>query len=144
MAPCRRDRGLVLQSAAGILAAAIVGLGLPTAVAESPTLIRYQEPEFLTFEELRELSKNPYPLGPVHEKYDRLWHVPIISNETALAGVRPHLPTRPELGDYIRVVTWNIEHSRGIDAAIDAFTNAEAFAQRIDPEKARHGSRRHA
>ena len=143
MTPCRRDRSLVLQSAAGLLAAVIVGLGLPQALAESPTLIRYQEPEFLTFEELRELSRNPYPTRPVHDKYERLLRVPIISNEATLSGVQPHKPSRPELGGYVRVMTWNIEHSLGMDAAIDAFTNPEAFAQRIDPEQARRGSRRH-
>ena len=119
----------------------------PPPVADSapqpPALLESQAPAFLTFAELKQLTDTPYPTGALRQKYEALWTTPIISNEASLAGTRPRQPTSPELGPLLRVVSWNIEQSRQIAAAIEAFSDAEAFAQRIDPKKAAAGSRRH-
>jgi len=127
---------------AGSAVAATLSLALATPVL-SEEFPRYQAPEFLTFEELRALSANPYPTGQVRQKFEHLWTMPIISNEAYYAGARAHRPASPRLGDFVRVVTWNIEHSKQIDQAIAAFTDEAAFARGLDPKKARPGSRRY-
>src|SRR3989338_2581594 len=86
---------------AGIVA--VVPLSLSPAVsAPSEEFTRYQAPEFLTFEELRALSANPYPTGHVRQKFEDLWTMTIISNEAYFAGARPHRPFSPPLGDFVR------------------------------------------
>ena len=127
---------------AGIVA--VVALSLSPAVsAPSEEFTRYQAPEFLTFEELRALSANPYPTGHVRQKFEHLWTTPIISNEAYFAGARPHRPFSPQLGNFVRVVTWNIEHSLQMDQAIAAFTDEAVFANGLHPKRARPGSRRY-
>jgi endonuclease/exonuclease/phosphatase family metal-dependent hydrolase len=129
-------------SVSGAVAALLsVSLALPAAAAEK--VIRYQAPEFLTFEELQALSANPYPTGRVRQKFEHLWTMPMISNEAYLAGARPHQPSSPQLGTFVRAVTWNIEQSRQMDQAIAAFTDEAAFARGLHPKKARPGSRRY-
>jgi len=109
----------------------------------SPAPVRFQAPEFLTFEELKTLAGDPYPEGPIRQKYQALWREPIISNEAHERGAQPHRPSSAQLGPFLRVVSWNIEKSIELDAVIEAFTDPEAFAQRIEPRRAKPGSRRH-
>lgn len=111
--------------------------------AQAQEFTRSQAPAWLAIDELRALSEDPYPTGLIRQAYERLWTTPVISNEAYYDGARPHTPSSPQLGAFVRVVTWNIEHSRHIDPAIEAFTNETAFAGRIDPRKAPPGSRRH-
>lgn len=112
-------------------------------VPKPPELVRYQGPQFLSVEELKALSADPFPEGSVRERYSALWTTPIISNEAYYDGARPRKPSHPELGEFVRVVSWNIEQSLHMDAALDAFTNAEAFAKRVNSKKARPDSRRY-
>lgn len=105
--------------------------------------LKYQAPEFLTFDELKALSEQPYPTGSLRAKYNALWTRPIISNEAYYRGARPHRPSSPELGPYLHIVTWNIEKSLHMDQAIEAFTNPEAYVRQIDPKKARPNSARY-
>jgi len=105
-----------------------------------PQPIRYQTPEFLSIEELKALSEDPYPSGAIRQKFDALWMTPIISNEAYYEGARPRKPSHPQFGEFVRVVSWNIEKSLHMDVAIEAFTDADAFAKRINPKKARPGS----
>jgi endonuclease/exonuclease/phosphatase family metal-dependent hydrolase len=102
--------------------------------------LRYQEPRFLTFEELRSLSENPEPEGALREKLDKFWVTPIVSNEAYYAGVKPHAPKDPNLGPYLRVVSWNIEKSFNIDEAIQVFTSEDAYKKMINPGKPKPGS----
>ncbi|MBI2871339.1 MAG: endonuclease/exonuclease/phosphatase family protein [Candidatus Omnitrophica bacterium] len=107
-------------------------------------LVRYQEPEFLSFEDLVLMSENQYPQeGRVRQRFENLWLTPIISNEAHYAGKTPHRPTSPELGKFVRVVTWNIEQSLNMAEAISAFTDEEAFEKLIDTKRARPGRGRH-
>jgi len=94
--------------------------------AESSTFIRYQEPEFLTFEEIKALSRNPVPqTDALSEKLAKFWVTPIISNEAYFNGAKPHLPKRSELGRYLRLLTWNIEKSIQGPEAVRLFTATE-------------------
>src|SRR3989338_6132726 len=79
-----------------------------------PTLgayARYSEPEFLTFNELIELTKDPDPGRSLSQKLRWLWTTPIISNEAYYRGMRPPERRHPVLGRFLRVGSWNIEKS---------------------------------
>lgn len=105
-----------------------------------PQFVRYQEPEFLTFEELRILSRNAHPRGALEVKLERFWRTPIISNEAYYRGTRPHSPQDPRLGKFLRLASWNIEKSYHAEAAIDLMTSREKFEKMIDPAKVEIGS----
>ncbi len=97
--------------------------------------IRLKEPEFLSFEELCELEKNPSPSEALKEKLEKFWRSPVISNEAYYRGARPRNLKTPLLGPYIRAATWNIEKSYNIEDAIKLFTSAEKTEGLIDPVK---------
>ncbi len=103
-------------------------------------IIKYQEPEFLTFGELRKLSRNPHPGGLLERKLKRFWETPIISNEAYYRGVKPFRSVHPKLGRYLRLVSWNIEKSYQMENAIKAFSSEDQFRPLISPEKALQGS----
>ncbi|MBI4395020.1 MAG: endonuclease/exonuclease/phosphatase family protein [Candidatus Omnitrophica bacterium] len=100
-----------------------------------PNFVRYSAPEFLTFDELVSLSKDPNPTGPLAEKLKKLWTTPIISNEAYLSGTRAPTRVHPQLGPYVRMATWNIEKSFEIDRAITVFTDGAGYRNMIDPNK---------
>lgn len=102
--------------------------------------IHYQEPEFLSFEELKTLSQDPHPGGKVEAKLKRFWKTPVISNEAYHRGAKPLRPIHPELGPSLRLVSWNIEKSFRMKDAIAAFTSASDFLPLIDSQKATPGS----
>lgn len=107
---------------------------------EAPVPMPDQQPAFLRHDELVQLSQEPYPRGEVRSRFQALWSTPIVDNSAWRRGVKPIAPELPGLGPGMRVVSWNIEKSLQMDAAIDVFSDAEAFAQRIDPAKAPSGS----
>jgi len=96
---------------------------------------RYQEPVYLSYEELKQLSSNPVATGPLKKKLDQLWVTPIISNEAYYQGARPVKPKNLFLGSFLRVASWNIEKSFNIPEAIKLLTSEEAFKKMLDPEK---------
>lgn len=102
--------------------------------------IRSQKPQFLTFNELKKLSKNPYPGWLLERKLKRFWRTPIISNEAYYGGTKPFRPRDPQLGSYLRLVSWNIEKSIQMKDAITAFSSADRFRSLIDLHKAPEGS----
>jgi len=105
------------------------------------TYIRYQEPELLSYEELVSLSKNPYPSTNLQTKIDKLFTTPIISNEAYYSGVKPRNLRKAKLGPFIRLVSWNIEKSIGLEQAIVAFTDEVKFQGLIDPYQYPPGSK---
>lgn len=96
------------------------------------TFIKYQGTDFLTFEELKALSSNPKPEGALAQKLETFWQTPIISNLAYFQGSQPHLPKHPQLGQYLRVASWNIEKSLNIPQAIQLWTDPAAFASMLD------------
>ena len=50
-------------------------------------------------------------------------------------SVRPHKPKDPKLGQYLRVVTWNIEKSYHSEAVIKLLTSENAFRRMLDDDK---------
>ncbi len=98
---------------------------------------RFSTPEFLTFDELVELSKNPIPKkGAVYRKLQKLWTTPIISNEAYHQGI--HAPARksPKLGRFLRVGTWNIEKSFNVDRAAALISDRNSFMSMLNPVEA--------
>ncbi|MBI4372535.1 MAG: hypothetical protein HY585_02260, partial [Candidatus Omnitrophica bacterium] len=103
-------------------------------------VVRYQKPAFLTFKELKALSRNPKPGWFLGSKLERFWKTPVISNEAYYGGAKPHHPSDPKLGHYLRLVSWNIEKSYEMENAIAAFSSRHKFESLIDSVKAPEGS----
>jgi len=112
----------------------------PLPVKAQNSFVEYQEPEFLTFDELKVLSGNPHPGGRIEKKLERFWTTPIISNQAYYRGSRPIRPVSPELGPYLRLVSWNIEKSIRMREAITAFSSHSKFPALIDTGKIEEGS----
>ncbi len=87
---------------AGVLCLCFSGRPLPDAYAEPE---RNQRPDFLTFDELKTLSANPFPEGPLRKKLEKFWVTPLISNEASMAGAKPIVPRDPLLGPSLRIAT---------------------------------------
>ncbi|OGX03365.1 MAG: hypothetical protein A3G87_02970 [Omnitrophica bacterium RIFCSPLOWO2_12_FULL_50_11] len=109
----------------------------------SGAFVRFSAPEFLTFDELVQVSKNPDPVGPLYEKLLKLLSTPIMSNEAYHRGVRPQVKKDPRLGRLMRVATWNIEKSMEIKGAIVAFTDADGYRGLVDPGQASPSSKKY-
>lgn len=123
-----------------LLVFVITVLATPWAGAASPELSgKYpplQDLDYLTFDELKQLSVNPKPEGTLAQKLDRFWVTPLVSNQAFYAGSRPSGLRHPLLGPFVRVTSWNIEKSLHMDEAINLFTASEAeFRQLLDPKK---------
>lgn len=102
--------------------------------------VRHQEPEYLSFEELKKLYLNPKPEGEIKKKLETFWGTPIISNEAFFLGAKPKHPKNPSLGEFLRIASWNIEKSFHVNETIQLLTSKEAFQQMIDSSKAAPGS----
>ncbi len=126
-----------------ILAIVLAGAGAIGVIYFFNPVARNQEPQFLTFDELKKLSANPHPGGLLEMKLKRFWETPIISNEAYDAGAKPYRPVDPQLGPSLHLVSWNIEKSLLMKEAISAFSSADQFRALIDPEKASEGSERY-
>lgn len=96
---------------------------------------KYQEPEFLSFKELKELYLNPDVKGALKEKEEKFYRTPIIDNRPYYRGVKPNSLVDDNLGEFLRVVTWNIEKSLNIKDAIAVFSDEQELRDRIDPAK---------
>lgn len=105
--------------------------------------IKYQAPEFLTFEELVFLSKNPRPSGALKNKLETFWRTPIISNEAWYQGRRPHKLQHPVLGPVMTAASWNIEKSLNLSQALQLFVSPEVFPNLLN-EKIDPGSKKYA
>ena len=86
---------LIRSPILGALLLFFSGVSLPSAHAE---IARNQQPDFLTFEELKTLSSDPSPKGALQRKLEKFWVTPLISNEAYISGVKPVEPRDPLLG----------------------------------------------
>lgn len=104
--------------------------------------VRYSEPKYLTFDELKLLSEKKRTSGPLEEKLNKLWTTPIISNEAYYRGARAPERKDSRLGHFVRLASWNIEKSIEIPRVITAITDASAYQEMINPKKAKPGSKK--
>jgi endonuclease/exonuclease/phosphatase family metal-dependent hydrolase len=81
----------------------------------------------LNFEELVMLSETNRPAEPVAGKLERLLSTPILSNEAAVTGARPHRPSVDGIGPVLRVAFWNIERGLNFDLIKLALSDPEGF-----------------
>lgn len=113
------------------------------AKAAASDFVRFSAPEFLTFDELVQVSKNPNPVGPLYEKLQKLLTTPMISNEAYYRGVRPQAKEDSRLGPFMQITSWNIEKSFEIKNAIIAFTDGEVYRRLIDTDQPSLSSQRY-
>lgn len=133
-----------LRTALFCFALAAAGTALARAIELPPVLsgfVLHQEPDFLTFDELKSLVGNPKPGGALGRKLKKFWETPVISNEAFYAGAKPKKPFDPKLGRYMRLVSWNIEKSFNIKDAIKAFSSEPQFMPLIDTRRVTPGSK---
>ncbi len=67
---------------------------------------------------------NPWP-----KKLDKLLRTPILSNQAALSGGRPHRPSMDGIGPVLRVASWNIERGLNFDLIKLALSDPDGFKQ---------------
>lgn len=100
---------------------------------------RFQDTEFLTFEELKSLVHEPRPGGALEVKLMRFFSRPIISNEAWHAGKKPSRARNATMGEFLRVATWNIEKSIHAREVARVLGSEAAFEALIDPALAPPG-----
>ncbi|TLD72122.1 hypothetical protein FEM03_05200 [Phragmitibacter flavus] len=117
-----------------------INKGKPVTFTDKKPTVRYQEPEYLSYDELVELSKNPEPTPAVAQKLEKFWRSPVISNEAWFSGKRPQHQSTTHLGPLLRVASWNIEKSLTINPAAAAIRSQSAYVDLIHSDKAPEGS----
>jgi endonuclease/exonuclease/phosphatase family metal-dependent hydrolase len=98
----------------------------------APTNAQQPAPELFTYDELVQLYEQETPPSALQDKLHRLLNTPFVSNDSSASGVRPLLPSTARLGQFLRIVQWNIERGLEYDAVRSAFTDSAAFAKHID------------
>ncbi|HEV7746474.1 MAG TPA: endonuclease/exonuclease/phosphatase family protein [Pyrinomonadaceae bacterium] len=99
-----------------------------------------QPPQLLTYNELVQLYEQKVPPEALQNKLNSLLTTPFVSNAASSRGVQPLVPSSPDLGQFVRVVAWNIERGLEYDAIQSAFTNPTRFAALIDSSLYPRGS----
>lgn len=118
----------------------IVSRSQPVKSFSRASFLRYQGTDFLTFAELKDLLKNPKPEGALQDKVHRLLNRPIISNEAYYQGKRPARLQNPQMGDYLRVATWNVEKSLRLKEALAMLGSEAEFAALLNSKSGVPGS----
>lgn len=118
--------------------------GSPVAFKGRQPSIRYQQTNYLSYQELVQLSKNPDGTPEIQRKLDKFWRTPVVSNEAWFSGVRPKEISTEHLGSMLRVASWNIEKSLTIKEVARALTSESAYMAMINSLKAPEGSTRRA
>lgn len=99
-----------------------------------------QSPQLLTYNELVQLYEQKIPPEALQNKLNSLLTTPFVSNAASARGVKPLVPSSPALGQFVRIVAWNIERGLEYDAIQSAFTNPTRFAALIDSSLYPRGS----
>jgi len=99
-----------------------------------------QGPDLFSYGELVQLYEQETPPDALQNKLNRLLTTPFVSNAATARGVKPLVPMTPKLGDFLRVVEWNIERGLEYDAIRSAFTEPSRFAKLIDSTAYPRGS----
>ena len=97
---------------------------------------KFQNTDFLNFDELKSLYENPNPKGLLALKLKKFWTTPIISNEAYYRGAEPKHLVDPRIGPFLKVMTWNIEKSYQISEVIKLLGSEDEFRKRVDLSKA--------
>ncbi|EKE03607.1 MAG: hypothetical protein ACD_20C00176G0002 [uncultured bacterium] len=84
-----------------------------------------------SYQELVELSKTKDPKGILREKLDYILYNPIVDNSIS-SGENIQLQKDPEIGEFIRFASWNIERGINIDAIKMIFTDSDKLFSTIE------------
>jgi endonuclease/exonuclease/phosphatase family metal-dependent hydrolase len=90
--------------------------------------------DHFSFDELRELYDNDVLPLPLAEKLRFLLTTPFVDNSRKSHGVVP-LSRHGKIGEFLRVVHWNIERGLEFDAIKAAFRSEDEFAGILDVER---------
>lgn len=101
---------------------------------------RYRGIDFLSFTELKHLLENPKPEPALQAKLEKLLNTPIISNEAYHQGKRPARLQNPQMGDYLRIATWNVEKSIRMKEVTAMLSSETAFEKLMDSRSTPKGS----
>jgi endonuclease/exonuclease/phosphatase family metal-dependent hydrolase len=88
-------------------------------------------PDFLSFDELTTLYEKDILPQNLEEKLNRLLTTPFVDNSNRIAEPLS-LSKSAALGEYLRVVCWNIERGLEYEAIEAAFTDGERFEALLD------------
>jgi endonuclease/exonuclease/phosphatase family metal-dependent hydrolase len=92
-------------------------------------------PDLLTYEELVELYERDSPSEQLQNKLQKLLTVPFINNEAFANGATPVKPRDAVLGEYLRIVQWNIERGVEYEALETVLTDPSRFMTILDKQK---------
>ena len=95
-------------------------------------------PQFLNFQELARLYRNPDPEGALGKKLAQLWRTPIISNQAWESGIAPKRASNQHLGEFLRLGTWNIEKSLHLHEVASSLTSERDYVARMRPGRIHH------
>lgn len=106
-------------------------------ITTTPPYIMFQEPEYLSFDELQKLYHDPLLEGDsyLQDKTYRFFRTPIIDNRPYYNGAKPVHHNDSRIGEFLRVASWNIEKSLQMKDAIAVFSSEEELRKRIDKSK---------
>lgn len=102
-----------------------------------------KSPEFFSFAELRALYDNEQLSGPLENKLNLLLTEPIIDNSFQ-SLIPPSLGRAEKIGEFLRVVQWNIERGLEFEAIEAVFEDENKLLAMLDKERFPPGSERRA
>jgi endonuclease/exonuclease/phosphatase family metal-dependent hydrolase len=100
----------------------------------SPAPAQESAPEFLSFNELKDLATVAEPKNTLAEKLNAVLTTPFLKNGATVNRVQPHAPNVPGLGAVVRAASWNIERGLNFDLIESAFANPEQFQRESEYE----------
>jgi endonuclease/exonuclease/phosphatase family metal-dependent hydrolase len=99
-----------------------------------------QGPDLFSYRELVQLYEQETPPDALQNKLHRLLTMPFVNNSATARGVKPLVPKTRKLGEFLRMVEWNIERGLEYDAIRSVFTDPSRFAKLIDSTEYPRGS----
>lgn len=135
----RADARNVLARFVAVLALSVAAMwtSQPAVPNELPPLGDSEPPEIFSHEELVRLTYEN-PLGSdLKLKLDRLLRTPVVDNSAHREGIRPVVPTVPELGPSLRVASWNVARGGRLDDLAVILTGVDDLAERSGREQRR-------
>ncbi len=94
-----------------------------------------QTPDYLSYAELVQLSKDPQPTGVLKDKVERFWRTPLVNNNAWRAGQRPQTLNTKPLGEILRVASWNIEKSLTIPRVVRVLKSESDYQEMMDERR---------
>jgi endonuclease/exonuclease/phosphatase family metal-dependent hydrolase len=127
-----------MRHAIAALALTLCVCVLPARTQEKTMRPQEQRPEnpgLLSFDELVTLSSIAKPSGQLATRLDNLLTEPFVHNDASAAGIQPHRPEVANLGQVLRVGTWNIARGLNFELIEAALTDPDEFRRLAGNQK---------